>query len=103
MTAPAPWHLYVLRTRDGALYTGVAIDVERRLDEHAGDGPRGAKALRGRGPLRVVYRVEVGARTLAQRAEVSMKRLAKADKERLVAAAPDRAALLAALGIAETP
>ena len=44
---PEAWYLYVLRTRDGAIYTGVATDVARRITEHEGGGPRAAKSLRG--------------------------------------------------------
>ena len=36
------WHLYLLETAAGALYTGITTDVERRLAEHAAG--RGAKA-----------------------------------------------------------
>jgi len=31
---PEAWHLYLLRTRDGAIYTGIATDVARRIAEH---------------------------------------------------------------------
>ena len=74
-----------MRCRGGALYTGIAIDVERRLDLHRGG--RGAKALRGRGPLELVLAREVGGRGHAQRVEARVKRLRKADKERLAARA----------------
>lgn len=80
------WSLYVVRRADGALYTGIATDVERRLAEHAGDGGRGAKALRGRGPLTLELAAEVGDRATAQRLEARVKRLAKARKEALLAA-----------------
>ncbi|TMQ51857.1 MAG: GIY-YIG nuclease family protein, partial [Candidatus Eisenbacteria bacterium] len=53
-TFPAPrWHVYIVRTRDGTLYTGITIDVERRLAEHRADGGRGARYLRGRQPLEI--------------------------------------------------
>ena len=45
------WHLYLVRTREGDLYTGIAKDVERRIAEHERPGARGAKYLRGRGPI----------------------------------------------------
>lgn len=77
------WWLYLVRRRDRALYTGIALDVERRVREHAAG--RGAKALRGRGPLVVVFTAAIGNRKRAQRVEAQVKRLAKADKERLVA------------------
>jgi putative endonuclease len=92
------WHLYVLRTRDGHLYTGIATDVERRLEEHRTDGKRGAKSLRGRGPLELVYHQRVGERGLALQLEGQFKRLPKPEKEALVAAAPSRRSLVARLG-----
>ena len=86
-SAPSPtrWHVYVVRRADGALYTGIATDVERRLAEHADDA-RGAKALRGRGPLELVTTREIGERGLALRVEARIKRLSKARKEELVEA-----------------
>ena len=78
------WSLYLVRTRDGALYTGITVDVTERVAAHAAG--RGAKALRGRGPLVLVFALLVGARAVALRLEARVKRLAKADKERLVAA-----------------
>ncbi len=93
-----PWSLYVVRTRDGSLYTGIALDVDRRFAEHA-DGSRGAKALRGRGPLELVYRTEVGERALAQGLERRIKQLAKPDKESLVRSTPSTDQLLTRFGL----
>jgi putative endonuclease len=93
----AAWSLYLVRTRQGALYAGVATDVARRMKEHAGAGGRGAKYLRSRGPLQLAYRVELGDRALALRAEARLKRLAKAVKEEIVASAPGARELLARL------
>ncbi|MFY9343039.1 MAG: GIY-YIG nuclease family protein [Planctomycetota bacterium] len=77
------WSLYLLRCRDGALYTGIALDVAARCRAHA-EGT-GAKALRGRGPLAVVFAVRIGDRGAAQSLESRVKRLPKVEKERLVA------------------
>jgi len=73
-----------VRCADGALYTGIALDVERRLEEHA-EG-RGAKFLRGRGPLTLVLAREVGERGLALRLEHRIKGLGRERKEELVRA-----------------
>lgn len=84
---PAPdlpaWHLYVVRCRDGTLYTGIATDVERRLREHAGG--RGARFLRGRGPLELVYRHPAGDQGRALRLEQRVKRLPRRQKLLLIA------------------
>jgi putative endonuclease len=76
------WYLYLLRCRDGSLYTGISTDVERRLKAHREN--RGARRLRGRGPLQLVYSRPVGDRAQALRIEHRVKRLSKAAKERLV-------------------
>ena len=76
------WHLYLIRCDDGSLYTGISTDVERRLEAHRNG--RGARRLRGRGPLRLVYVSAIGDKPAALRIEHQVKRLSKADKERLV-------------------
>ena len=38
------YSLYILRCRDGTLYTGIATDVDRRIREHE-SGVRGARYL----------------------------------------------------------
>lgn len=93
----AEWHLYLIRTRRGALYTGITTDVDRRLAEHQSGGTRAARALRSRGPLRLVYSARVGDRSAASRLEAAVKRLPKVDKEAIVAHAPDAKGLLARL------
>lgn len=76
------WHLYLVRCNDGSLYTGISTDVQRRFDAHQKN--RGARRLRGRGPLELVYSHAVGQRALALQLEYRVKKLPKAEKERLV-------------------
>jgi putative endonuclease len=80
---PTEFSLYIVRCADGALYTGIATDVDKRLAEHAA-GVRGAKFLRGRGPLEVVFAEAVGDRASALRLEHRVKRLTRAQKLELV-------------------
>ncbi|HFU0596291.1 TPA: GIY-YIG nuclease family protein [Escherichia coli] len=79
-----PWFLYLIRTADNKLYTGITTDVERRYQQH--QSGKGAKALRGKGEL-----------TLALRAEYRVKQLTKLQKERLVAEGAGFAELLSSL------
>lgn len=74
-----PFSIYLVRCGDGSVYTGIAIDVERRLAEHDGHG-RGAKYLRGKGPYELLYQQEIGSRSLAQRIEYRVKRLPSREK-----------------------
>jgi putative endonuclease len=78
----------MLRTASGALYTGISTDVDRRFMQHTNGS--GAKALRGRGPLTLVYRIAIGDRSAAQRVEHALKSLTKIDKEAVVLAQPKR-------------
>ena len=78
------WHLYLIRCHDGSLYTGITTDVARRFAEHQGNGNAGAKYLRGRGPLVLVFQKNLGSRSLALGVESKVKKLSKARKEELV-------------------
>lgn len=94
------WNLYLVRTREGHLYTGIAKDVQRRLAEHGKPGGRGAKYLRGRGPFQLAYCCTIGDHVLALRVEHGVKRLGKKRKEAMVRASPGAAELLTMLAIA---
>ena len=97
------WHVYMLRTRTSSLYTGIAVDVARRLAAHRGEAPGGAKCLRARGPLALVYRVAVGPRALALRIEHRLKRLAKPRKEQIAVQQPGLPGLLGLLNLGAPP
>ncbi len=80
------WHLYMLRMPSGMLYTGITTDVARRVAQH--QAGKGAKALRGKGELELVFHCRVGDRSTALRLEYRVKQLSKKQKERLVTAPP---------------
>jgi putative endonuclease len=90
--AMSAWFVYLIRASDDVIYTGITTDVERRFEQHVAGS--GAKFLRGRGPLRIVFRRRLGDRSLAQRVEARLKKLTRADKERLVQTAPSRQRLI---------
>ncbi|NLS12119.1 GIY-YIG nuclease family protein [Vibrio sp. SM6] len=76
------WSVYFVRTRFNALYCGISNDVERRFALH--QAGRGAKALRGKMPLQLVWQYHVGSRSLAARVEYALKQLPKSTKEQLI-------------------
>lgn len=80
------WHLYMLRMPSGMLYTGITTDVVRRVAQH--QAGKGAKALRGKGELELVFHSQVGDRSMALRLEYRVKQLSKTQKERLVTNPP---------------
>src|SRR5690606_36687527 len=77
------WFLYLVRTADNALYTGITTDVGRRFLEH--QTGKGAKALRGKGELSLAFPCTVGVRSRALNMEHRITQLTKRQKERLVA------------------
>ena len=78
------WSVYMVRCSDGALYTGVATDVSRRFAEHVQNNGKGAKYLRGKGPLRLVFVRAIGSKNLALKVESQIKKLPKVRKEELM-------------------
>lgn len=68
-----PWYVYLLECRDGSVYTGIAVDVDRRYAQHvAGTGARYTKS---RPPVRVLARFPYPDRASASRAEYAIKQL----------------------------
>ncbi len=78
------WSLYILRCVDGTLYTGIAVDVDKRYRMHISG--KGAKYTRGRAPLSIVYREVCGTHSDALRREFAVKALTREEKEKLIAA-----------------
>ena len=91
------YSLYIVRCADGSLYTGIALDVARRLREHE-SGTKGSRYLRGKGPLRLEFEQAVGDRSLASRAEYRVKQLSRAQKESLLAGRLSLSQLIAPVG-----
>jgi putative endonuclease len=77
------YYLYILRCSDDSLYTGIATDVARRVAEHE-SGTRGAKYLRGRLPVELVFQCDAGDRGAALRLEHQVKRMTRATKEAVI-------------------
>ena len=78
------WFLYLIRCKNGKLYTGITTDVERRFEEHESSDKKGSKYLRGKAPLKLVLKKKVGNRSMALKIEAKVKKLPKTKKELLV-------------------
>ncbi len=87
------WSFYLIRTRHDALYAGITTDLSRRLSEHE-SSEKGAKYLRSKGPLTLVYQAKIGSRALALKVERRVKKLRKRKKEEIVEKNPEAEALL---------
>ncbi len=78
-------YIYMVECADGTLYTGWTTDLARRVAAH--NAGRGADYTRGRRPVRLVYWEEHDTRTSARRRELVLKRMKRARKLSLIAAA----------------
>lgn len=81
--ASSNWWVYLIRTRHQSLYCGITTDIERRFAQH--QTGKGAKALRGKGPLQLVWSQSLGgSKSHALKIELAIKKLSKRQKEQLV-------------------
>jgi predicted GIY-YIG superfamily endonuclease len=76
------WFVYIVRCADRSLYTGVAVDVRKRVATH--NSGKGAKYTRGRLPVRLVYQEAAESRGAALRREYAIKSMGAVEKRLLV-------------------
>lgn len=82
--AVSDWYVYIVRCADDSLYTGIARDVEKRVDEHNYNDQLGAWYTRFRRPVNLVYKETMASRSVAARRESEIKRLKRQGKESLI-------------------
>ncbi len=79
-----PYYVYMVECADGSLYTGITTDIERRLDQHNGITPGGARYTKQRRPVTLAYCEEVSSRSEATKREYALKKLPRDGKMALV-------------------
>ncbi len=77
------WQIYIIECRDGSLYTGITIDLEKRLAAH--NAGKGAKYTTSRRPVQLVYHEGAANRSEASKRENAIKKLNRNDKLALCA------------------
>lgn len=78
-----PWLVYLLRCSDGSLYTGITNDLPKRLKAHAAG--KASRYTRSRLPVTLAAVEPQRSKSAALKREAVIKRLRRAEKERLVA------------------
>lgn len=76
-----PWWVYIVKCADGSLYTGIARDINKRIDKH--NSGKGAKYTRAREPVKLLYYEEYENRSLATKREMQIKKLSHDQKKEL--------------------
>lgn len=76
------WCVYILRCRDGSLYTGITNDLKARVAAH--DSGKGAKYTRSRRPVVLAWKENKKNESYARKREAAIKGMSKAEKESLL-------------------
>jgi len=78
-----PWFVYLARCADDSLYCGITNDLVARLAAH--NAGKGARYTRSRIPIEIVISRRCRTKGRALRLEYRVKRLTRAEKQRLIA------------------
>lgn len=77
------YYLYILKCADKSFYTGITVDLPRRVREH-NDSRLGARYTRARRPVKLVYSKKFKNRSNALKAEYKIKQLPRSEKSKLI-------------------
>ena len=80
------WLVYLLRCRDGSLYTGITNDLPKRLKAHAAG--KASRYTRSRLPVTLAYTEPQPSRSAALKREAAIKKLTRPQKDRLILMKP---------------
>jgi len=76
------WLVYLVRCRDGSLYTGITNDLSKRLKTHAAG--KASRYTRSRLPVTLVYTEMQPSQSAALKREAAIKKLTRPQKDRLI-------------------
>ena len=80
------YYVYMVKCADETLYTGIATELTRRIEEH-NTSDKGAKYTRVRRPVTLVYHEEFPDRSSASKREYKIKKkMSRKDKLKLISA-----------------
>ncbi len=77
------YYLYILKCADETLYTGITVDLKRRINEHNSSG-LGARYTKSRRPVKLVYSKKFRDRSTASKEEARIKTLSRKEKLEMI-------------------
>ena len=80
------WFVYIVQCQDNSLYTGITNNLEKRIKAH--NNKKGAKAVKGKLPVRLVYQEQYDHQQSALSRESEIKSLKREEKLKLIAKGP---------------
>ena len=78
------WFVYIALCQDNALYTGITTNIKRREKEHNLDNKLGAKSLRAKRPVKIVYTEAYHNQKQAAQRERTIKNWKRENKLKLI-------------------
>lgn len=78
------YYIYILRCKNGELYTGIASEPKRRIKEHLSAGKKAAKYTKSHPPVKLESLLETESKNEASKLEYRIKKLPKVKKEELL-------------------
>lgn len=76
------YFVYLLKCKDGSLYTGITTDVKRRFTEHKSGA--GGRYTRAKGAVRIVHTEQHPNRSIASKREAEIKNWPRTKKLDLI-------------------
>jgi len=78
------WYVYILQCSDNTLYTGITVDLDRRVQEHNQDNKLGARYTRARRPVSLVYQESCSSRSAAAKREAAIRKMSRDKKQEMI-------------------
>ena len=75
------WFVYMVKCKDGSIYTGISNDVEDRIKEH--NSGQGGKYTASKRPVRLIFQEEQTDKSSALKRERQIKNWSRVKKEAL--------------------
>ena len=75
-------YTYIVRCKDGSLYTGWTNDIEKRIKAH--NEAKGSKYTKSRRPVKLVYYEEFQTKEEAMKREYAIKHMRRKEKEKII-------------------
>lgn len=78
------YYIYMLRCKDNSIYTGIASDLDKRMNEHFSKDEKCAKYTKSKTALRLERAWKTETRVDACKLEYRIKQLNKMQKETII-------------------
>lgn len=90
------WFVYIIECKDKKLYTGITIDVDKRVGEH--NKGLGCRFTKYRWPVKLIYKERCSDKSSARKREIEIKKLRRAEKLEFIHKGPSASRKLEASG-----